>query len=111
MRHNAKKITIPSASSQNSQIINKPTPSFETFVKHPQKSTYQQTPMQTQRSANYNPRLTPLPPQARNNQPFGQKPSQTQPQTSPVTQKPQSQSHDTPPDWLKPKIYKGSTLL
>lgn len=34
----------------------------------------------------------------------------TQPQPQPQQPKKQ-QSNEAPPDWLKPKIYKGSTLL
>lgn len=36
---------------------------------------------------------------------------QVQPQPQQQQQPPKKQSNDAPPDWLKPKIYKGSTLL
>lgn len=108
MRHNARKVNVPIASTPNTPTYNKPAPSFDTFVKQPQKSTYQQPPIQP-RPTPYNPRPT-SPPQVRNNPSFGQKPVSSQ-QTPPVNQKPPNQSSDTPPDWLKPKIYKGSTLL
>lgn len=109
MRHNARKVNIPSVPSQNTTSENKTDPSFETFVKQPQKPTYQQAPVQPRQTPN-NSRPTPMMPQVRNNPPFMQKPVQSQ-QTPPVAQKPPSQSSDAPPDWLKPKIYKGSTLL
>lgn len=69
------------------------------FIKKPyappsQPPIMQQQPMQRPQSQ-----------QSRQQQPSMQPPvQQSQPQ-------PQQQKNDAPPDWLKPKIYKGSTLL
>jgi hypothetical protein len=44
-------------------------------------------------------------------QPKSQTHQQTQPQQSENHSQQSQQKSDAPPDWLKPKIYKGSTLL
>lgn len=118
LRHGARKTNL-----EQSQNYTPPQPpyqqpanQFPSQIRQPQSQRF---PPQRQPSFNkqyqQGPRTYQPKPQGQPQLQYKQQPQQQQQsfrQPQPVPSQPQPQkSNETPPDWLKPKIYKGSTLL